>query len=130
MLMNSTLVKDKVAVSLLVLALLLLTVNGVPAQPEPALTLVEVVVLAKVIPVLIIASSFTLMNNMIARTPVPKAMPDFPLFKLSEEVSEANVSLVLSIPRVLDLKLLSASSPLAQVLEVLLSLPSMLVASL
>jgi len=61
--------------------------------------------------------------------PMLIVMLDFPISNLSEDPPVLSASLVLSTPRRLDLKLLSASSTLAVVLAAALSLPLTLAAS-
>jgi len=61
--------------------------------------------------------------------PMLIVMLDFPISNLSEDLPVLSASLVLSTPRRLDLKLLSASSTLAVVLAAALSLPLTLAAS-
>jgi len=123
--------KDKVATSLLQNALLPLTpMNGVLVLLEVALSLAWVVVAALLIPDLMVVSGFILTLNGAVTIQVLNRMPDFPLSKPTEEVPVPSASKVLSIPRRLDPKLLSASSTLALAQEALLSLALILVVRL
>jgi len=75
------------------------------------------------------ASGSTPTITTIVIIPMLIVMLDFPISNLSEDPPVLSASLVLSTPRRLDLKLLSASSTLAAVLAAALSSPSMLEAS-
>jgi len=110
MLIPTTGVKLKVAVSSLVLAPHLSTANSALVPLDNALRLEEVVVLALLILDLTTASGFILVRTMTAITQMLTLMPDFPVSKLSEDPQVLSVSLVPSIPRVPALKPLSASS--------------------
>jgi len=130
MLILSTGVRDKVAVSSLVPALLPSTPNSAPVLPELVLIPEEVVVLAPLTADLTTASGSTLTTTMIVTILMLITTLDFPVSKPSEDLLVPSVSLVPSTPRRLVLLPLSASSTLAVDLAAALSLPSMLVASL
>jgi hypothetical protein len=123
-------VRVKVAVSLLVLAMLITTMNSALVLLEAALELEEVVVLVLLIKDLITANGFILPRAMTVTMMMVTLMLDFPISKLSEETPVASASLVPLTTRMLVLKPLSASSIPAVEAAVVLNLPSMLVASL
>jgi len=89
--------------------------------PEDALTSEEEAVHAPLISDLMAASSFIPTLTTIAKTPMPRVMPDFPLFKLSAELPTASVSKVLCPPAVEPPRPLSASSTTVLVLEPILN---------
>jgi len=105
--MNSTGAKDKVAVSLLDLALPVASVNSAPPLLENAPTLDVVLEVAQLILDLITADSSTPMSTMTAKTPAVKTMLDYPLLNLTAELLIASASKVLWVVLVL---LLSASN--------------------
>jgi len=129
MLILSTGVRDKVAVSSLVPAPHPSTPNSAPALLEVVLRPEEEVVHVLLMPVPTTASGSTPTTTTIARTPMLIAMLDFPVSNHSEDLLALSVSLVPSTPRRLDLKPLSASSTLAVVLAAALSSPLTLEAS-
>jgi len=113
MLIPTTGVKDKVAVSSLVLALLVSTVNSALVPPEDVLRLEEVVVLALLILDLITANGFIPLIVMIAKIPMPILMLDSQVSKPSEELLELNASRVPLTVNLPVLKPVSASNILA-----------------
>jgi len=113
MLIPTSLVKDKVAVSSLVLALLVSTVNSALVPPEDVLRLEEVVVLALLILDLITANGFIPLIVMIAKIPMPILMLDSQVSKPSEELLELNASRVPLTVNLPVLKPVSASNILA-----------------
>jgi len=120
--------KDKAATSSSQPALLPLSpMSGALVPLDPVLTLVWVVVAALLIQDLTTVSGF--IPTLIGAVTILKLnlMPDFPVFKPTEEVPVPSASKVPSTPKLLELKALSASSSLAVALEALLSLPLMLV---
>jgi len=123
-------VKDKVAISSLVPALLESLTSSAQVPLEPALRPEEEVVLAQLIPVLTTASGSTLFKTMTAIILMLILMLDSPVFKVLVELLDLSASKVPLTLRVPDLKPLSASSTLAVEAAAALSLPLMLVVSL
>jgi len=113
MLILTTGVKDKVAVSSLVPAPHPSTANSALVPLEPVLRPEEVVVLALLILDLITASGFTLLKAMIVKMLMVIPMLDSPVSKALVEVLDLNVSRELLTPRKPALQPLSASSILA-----------------
>jgi len=113
MLILSTGVRAKVAVSSLAHALHHLSASSAHLLPVPVLLLVVVVEAALLIVALIIASGFTLVKATIVTTPMPILMLDSPASKASEDLLVPSASLVPLTPGALDLKPLFASNTLA-----------------
>jgi len=124
MLILSTGVRDKVATSSLVVALLPLSASSAPILLEAVSKPDKVVVHAPLTVDLTTASGSTLAEATTVITKMLTHMPDFLVSKTSEDLLVLSVSLVPSTPRALDLKPLSASSILAVDLAAVLSLPS------
>jgi len=114
-------VKDKVAISLLVLAMLIATLNSALVLLEVALRPEEVVVLALLILDLITVSGFILPRAMTAVILMVTLMLDFLVFKLTEEELVPSASKVPSTLEVPVLRPLSASSTLAVDLALVLN---------
>jgi len=110
MLILSTGVRDKVAVSLPALALPHLMTSSALPLPVHVSKLVVVVVVALLMLVPTTASGSIPVTVTIVTMKMPIPMLDFPLSKASEETLVPSALLVPLTPRVLDLKPLSASS--------------------
>lgn len=95
MLKTSTGVRDKVATSLLDLALLVATANSALVLPENAPTLVSVVVLALLTLDLMVASSSTLTSTITVKVPPLRATPDYLLLNPTVEALVVDASKVL-----------------------------------
>jgi len=108
-------VRDKDAVSSLVLALLADSENGALALQENALTLVDPADLALVTLDLMVASSFTPTLPTIATAPLLETTPDYLLLNPTEEETTPDVSKVLCLPVLLLLALLLTASSSAAV---------------
>jgi hypothetical protein len=113
----SSLVKDKVAHSFQALAQVLATtlMSSARVAQEDVLSLVVEVVHAQVTPKLMDADTTNLISIMTVKTQMLTVMLDYQAYKLSEEMQEADVSLVLFLPVQAALPLVSALLILAMV---------------